>query len=101
MIINIPLNFDETAIEEKVSQNANKELENIVKDEVYKCLKNQDPTWGGSPSRGVEHLIREIIREEMQEYKDEIIEKSVDILTKGCKRTNKYKKVIKERDQND
>ena len=96
MIINIPINFDDTAIENKVAKNADKIIDEEIKSRINKVLEERDYSYYGNALKGLENYIASVIRGYItDEYKDEIIEKTSDKLAANLARTKKVKELKK------
>lgn len=106
MIINIPISFDDKAIEKKVYEEANKILEKEIENRVVETLEKLDPNcWDRRASKGMEALVtkavREVIEKEMSDMdKDVVIDKAASDLAMRLTRTKKVKERVGEVIQN-
>jgi len=95
MIINIPLNFDEKAIEEKVGEQVQDEFEKRVKELVHDAIENRYG-WHTSDREGMSSIVRDVVREEIsKEFKDQIMNDAAERLAKNLGNTKKAKAIKK------
>lgn len=97
MIINIPINIDESAFEGKIAQDVeNKIIDEMVK-RVEKTLQDAGPYYGGrnSAQDGMREIVYRRVNDVIDEYKDIIIEAAADKLAERLVRT-KAAKALKE-----
>ena len=100
MLINIPLQIDDAAIEGKLTREYEERVLASVNERIDKCLKSHDPSWNSikSPSYGLEHMIDNRIYECIDKFleanRDDIIAKAADNLALRLSRSKKGKAIL-------
>lgn len=104
MIINIPIQVDEQAIEEKATQEYKHEVDKMLVDRIEKVLVNEVgwSSWARyndktSAEEGMKALIHRTVEryvdEYMENHTDEILDKAVDKLEKRLMNRKRIKEV--------
>lgn len=100
MIINIPLQFDESAFEGKISEDIQDKVIKNISDSIAKALKEKGRSYAGYYSASVEDgvlcIASNIIEDTIKEYQDKIIELASDKLANKLALRKAAKDLIKE-----
>ena len=101
MIINIPLQFDESAFEGKIAQDIQDKVVQNISDSITKALKEKGIGYGNyyynaKVEDGVLCIASDIIENTIKEYQDKIIELAADKLAKKLALRKAAKDLIKE-----
>lgn len=98
MIINIPLQIDEAVFEGKIQQNYDKIVTDTIAEKVLEVLGNySDSGWKKDSKDGVRYLVRQKIEDDIESYKNEIIEAASEKLAERLVRTKKAKEMLNEK----
>lgn len=101
MIINIPLQIDEAAFEQKVNDDYTDKVEQLLLQQVEKVLKDHDDRYYGStrdPKLGLSNIVYNRIDNFLKEHKEEIIEAASGKLAERLSKTKKAKELLNEKD---
>lgn len=101
MIINIPIQVDEQAIEAKAQQEYKHEVDKMLVDRIEKVLVNETDHWRyygrATAEEGMKVLVHRTVEryvdEYMEEHTDEILDKAVDKLEKRLMNRKRIKEV--------
>ena len=96
MIINIPLQIDEKAIEDCLNVDYEKKVEEYLFKEVEQALLKRSGFYDTSATRGMEQIVRDAVDRYIQEWKDTIIEQASERLIDRLARTKKAKEMANE-----
>ena len=89
-ILQFGISIDDDTIKRDVERVATNRLASELKDEIKSTILC-DKGWGGS---GFTAKAEEIIRDVMSEYKDDIIERSVQMVVDVIKHSKKYREAL-------
>ena len=101
MIINIPLQIDEAAFEQKVRDDYADSVKKMLFAQVEKVLEEADDRYWSrdkDPKRGLCMIINDRLDIFIKEHRDEIIEAAADNLAKRLARTKKAKEILDGKD---
>lgn len=85
-ILQFGINIDDEAIKKAIEERAGKEVKEELKQSVKAHILH---TWGGFTAEA-----NEVIKEVMNEWKDEILELAVADVTTTMKRSKKYREAL-------
>ena len=94
MIINIPINVDEDALNKAVAQDYAQKIEDEMKSMAMGVLAEKS-YYGRNGRDGMKRLVEEAVNNYIKEWKDEIVDKAADNLAARLART-KAAKNLKE-----
>ena len=99
MIINVPLQINEAAFEQKVNDDYANKVEQLLLAKVEQVLKEADNRYyrnDRDPKIGLSVIIHRHIDDFLKEHKDEIINEASDKLSERLARTKKAKEILEE-----
>ena len=99
MIINVPLQIDEAAFEQKVNDDYANKVEQLLLAKVEQVLKEADDRYyrnDRDPKVGLSVIINRRVDGFMQDHKDEIVEMAAIELAKKLARTKRGKEILEE-----
>ena len=99
MIINIPIQLDETTFENLVKRDYENKIHDELIKRIEKVLIAKDPGYYSKSARnGLDEYVKEVVDEHIKKYKGEIIDKAADILATRLARTKAAKQLVKEQE---
>lgn len=97
MIIDIPLQINEAAFEEKIRNDYENKVEQLLLDQVVKVLKEHDDRYyrrDREASAGLANIVYKIVGDIMEQNRAEIIEAASDKLAERLSKTKKAKEIL-------
>ena len=89
-ILQFGISIDDDAIKRNVERVTTDKLASQLKDEIRSTILC-DKGWGGS---GFTDMAEEIIRDVMNEYKEDILERAVQMVVDTIKHSKKYREAL-------
>lgn len=101
MIINIPIQVDDTILEGKISKDVQDKVVQAVSDTITKALSEKGKSharnyWNSKPEDGVLAIVSDIALNIVDEYKDAIIEETAKKLAMKLENRKAVKDLVKE-----
>ena len=91
MIVNIPINIDETVFEKKMSKDIENKVVRFLCDEVKATLKRKAY---GTEKEGLEEFVIDVVEKKIDNFRDEIIEAASKELVTKLARSKKGKEIL-------
>lgn len=100
MIINIPLTIDDNALEQKIQEDVDKNVDNYMKELISEALRKNHNYYGRcSVTEAIVGLAEERISQFFEANKDEIIDATAKRIDERVRNRKKVKDAIKEVEQ--
>ena len=102
--VTIPFSFDTSPIEEQIAnvgaQEAQKLIENVVKNGLLSALPKKGSYWAGNPKNEDEidwkRLVNDRVDEFIESHKDEIVDEAAMLLAMRGSRKKAWREVLEE-----
>ena len=91
MIVNIPLNIDETAFEGQMSKDIENKVVRWLSDEIKNTLKRKAY---GTELDGLKEFVIDVVEKKIDSFRDEIIETASKELANKLARSKKGKEIL-------
>ena len=91
MIVNIPLNIDETAFEGQMSKDIENKVVRWLSDEIKNTLKRKAY---GTEMDGLKEFVIDVVEKKIDSFRDEIIEAASKELANKLARSKKGKEIL-------
>lgn len=94
-IVQFAIGIDDEAIKKRIEESATKQVTDKLKEQITgTILRKSDYSWGNNGSMTLTRNGEDIVKDVMEQYKDEIIAGAIKVVADSIKNSKKYRAVL-------